>query len=91
MVDLTDTTKVLTMEGHEAPVLCVKFDPLTHYLVSNFSSSDVCVCASSLLFLSSLSPPPVVMVQLRYGQYRQRYSIYMYIISYIYIVCVYNL
>ena len=43
MVDLTDTTKVSTMEGHEAPVLCVKFDPLTHYLVSNFSSSDVCV------------------------------------------------
>ena len=44
MVDLTDTTKVLTMEGHEAPVLCVKFDPLTHYLVSNSSSSDVCMC-----------------------------------------------
>ena len=86
MVDLTDTTKVSTMEGHEAPVLCVKFDPLTHYLVGNSSSSDV--YASSLLFLSSLSPPPVVMVQLRYGQYRQRYSIYIYIISYIYIMCV---
>ena len=34
MVDLTDTSKISTMEGHDAPVLCVRFDPLVKYLVS---------------------------------------------------------
>ena len=35
MVDLTDTSKISTMEGHDAPVLCVRFDPLVKYLVSS--------------------------------------------------------
>ena len=34
LVDLTNTAKVSTLEGHNAPVLCVKFDPLNEYLVS---------------------------------------------------------
>ena len=35
MVNLLDTTKVSTIDGHEAPVLCLKFDPLNNYLVCN--------------------------------------------------------
>ena len=34
VVELKDLTKVVTFNGHEAPVLCVRFDPLGEYLVS---------------------------------------------------------
>ena len=34
VVDLSDTSLVTTLTGHQAPVLCVKFDPLGHLLVS---------------------------------------------------------
>ena len=33
IVDLIDTCKVTTLEGHEAPILCVQFDPLGMFLV----------------------------------------------------------
>jgi chromosome transmission fidelity protein 4 len=35
MVDLTDPVKVSTIEGHDGPILCVKFDPLNIYLASS--------------------------------------------------------
>ena len=33
IVDLIDTCKVTTLEGHEAPILCVQFDSLGMFLV----------------------------------------------------------
>ena len=34
VVELSDTSLVTTLSGHQAPVLCVKFDPLGQLLVS---------------------------------------------------------
>ena len=42
IVELSDTSLVTTLNGHQAPVLCVKFDPLGHLLVSEMARDMHC-------------------------------------------------
>ena len=73
MVDLTDTSKISTMEGHDAPVLCVRFDPLVKYLVSSIVHLDVHVCTCTLLIIM------IIIIHVISHQYNNDIYMYMYV------------